>query len=68
MPWRVLQKLPSWLVVEPTHLKNITQVGIIVPKVQDEHKTTYLNTTTQQDFILKIHQLRKGIQFLKVVQ
>ena len=33
-----IKKKHFWLVVEPTHLKNISQNGFIFPKVRGEHK------------------------------
>ena len=40
------QNRGHWLVVEPTPLKNIRQIGIIFPKVRVEKKM--FETTTQR--------------------
>ena len=35
-------KYHTWLVVEPTHLKNISQIGFIFPNFRGENKKNYL--------------------------
>ena len=61
--WWLERLITNWLVVEPTHLKNISQNGFIFPKQSDKNKT-YLKPLVLDQVLYQLFlgKVRKSLQ------